>query len=168
MERKWVFSNLEVVGRCCCPCRDPGSERGASVWVANSRPSLCHPRTAARSLSPRVCSNSCPLIRDSIQPSHPVSSPLLLPSVFPSISVVSNALALWIRLPKYWSFIFSISPSSEYSGRISFRIDWFDLFAVQRTLKSLLQHHSSKASILQHSAFFMVYSHIHTWSPEKP
>ena len=84
---------------------------------------------------------------------HPL---LLLPSVFPSIRVFSNESALCIRWPKYWSFSFSINPSNEYSGLISFRIDWFDLFAVQETLKSLLQHHSSKASILQHSAFFMV------------
>ena len=82
--------------------------------------------------------------------------PLLLPSVFPSISVFSNESALYIRWPKYWSFSFSISPSNEYSGLISFRMDWLDLLAVQGTLKSLLQHHSSKASILQCSAFFMV------------
>ena len=80
---------------------------------------------------------------------------LLLPSIFPSIRVFSNESAFRIRCPKYWSFSFSISPSKEYSGLISFRIDWFDLLAVQRTLKSL-QHNSSKASILQHSAFFMV------------
>ena len=80
---------------------------------------------------------------------------LLLPSIFPSIRV-SNELALSIRWPKYWSFSFSISPSNEYSGLISFRIDWFDPLAVQGTLKSLLQHHSSKASILRPSAFFMV------------
>ena len=76
---------------------------------------------------------------------HPL---LLLPSLFPSIRVFSNELALCIRWPKYWSFSFSISPSSEYSGLISFRIDWFDLLAVQGTVKRLLQHHSSKASIL--------------------
>ena len=77
---------------------------------------------------------------------------LLLSSVFPSFRVFSNESVLHIRWPKYWSFSFSISPSNEYSGLISFRMDWFDLFAVQRTLKSLLQHHSSKASILQCSA----------------
>ena len=82
--------------------------------------------------------------------------PLLLPSVFPIISVFSNELALLIRWPKYWSFSFSISPSNEYSGLISFRIDWFDLLAVQGTVKSLLQHHSLKASILWHSAFSVV------------
>ena len=83
---------------------------------------------------------------------------LLLPSIFPSIRVFSNESTLHIRWPKYWSFSFSfsISPSNEYLGFISFRIDWFDLFAVQGTLKSLLQHHSLKAYILQHSAFFIV------------
>ena len=82
--------------------------------------------------------------------------PLLLPPILPSIKVFSNEAVLHIRWPKYWSFSFSISPSNEYSGLISFRIDWFDLLAVHRTLKSLLQHHSSKASILQCSAFFIV------------
>ena len=81
---------------------------------------------------------------------------LLLLSIFPSIKVFSNELAFLIRWPKYWSFSFSISPSNEYSGLISFRIDWLDLLAVQGTLKSLLQHHSSKASILHRSSFFMV------------
>jgi len=81
---------------------------------------------------------------------------LLLPSIFPSIRVFSNESALPIRWPKYWSFSFNISPSSEYSGLISFRMDWLDFLAVQGTLKSLLQHHSSKASILQHSAFIIV------------
>ena len=81
---------------------------------------------------------------------------LLLPSIFPSIRVFSNGSVLHIRWPKYWSFNFSISSFNEYSGLISFRIDWFDLLAVQGTLKSLLQHHSSKESILQCSAFFMV------------
>ena len=81
---------------------------------------------------------------------------LLLPLVFPSIRVFYSESALHIRWPKYWSFSFSISPSNEYSGLISFRMDWLDLLAVQGTLKSLLQHHSSKASILWHSAFFVV------------
>ena len=82
--------------------------------------------------------------------------PLLLPSIFPSIRVFSNESALHIRWPKYWSFSFSISPSNEYSGLISFTMDWLDLLAVQGTLKSLLQHHSSKASILRCSAFFII------------
>ena len=80
---------------------------------------------------------------------------LLLPSIFPSIRVFSNESVLLIRWPKYWSFSFSISASNEYLGLISFRIDWFDLLAIQGTLKSLLQHHSSKASILQHSTFLL-------------
>ena len=91
---------------------------------------------------------------------HPL---LLLPSIFPSIRVFSNESALHIRWPKYWSFSFSISPSNEHPGLSSFRMDWLDLLAVQGTLKSLLQHHSSKASILQHSDFFIVQlSHPHT------
>ena len=93
---------------------------------------------------------------------------LLLPLIFPSITVFSNESALRIRCPKYWSFSFNISPSNEYPGLIYFRIDWLDLLAVHGTLKSLLQHHSSKASILQCSAFFIVHSHIHTWPLEKP
>ena len=90
--------------------------------------------------------------------SHPIlcRSLLLLPSIFPSISIFSNESALHIRWPKYWSFGYSISPSNEYSGLISFRVNWFDLLAFQGTLRSLLHHHSSKASILWHSAFFMV------------
>ena len=91
---------------------------------------------------------------------------LLLPSIFPRIKIFSNELAVWIRWPKYWSFNFSISPSNEYSGLISFKVDWFDLLAVQGTLKSLLQHHSSKTSILWHSAFFIIqflYLYMTTW-----
>ena len=93
---------------------------------------------------------------DAIQPFDPLLSLLLLPSIFPPIWVFSNESVLCIRLPKYWSFSFSISPSSEYSGLISFRMDWLDLLAVQGTLMGLLQHHSSKASVLWHSAFFIV------------
>ena len=85
-----------------------------------------------------------------------VCHPLLLPPTTPSIRVFSNESVFCIRWPKYWSFSFSISPSNEYSGLISFRMDWLDLLAVQGTLKTLLQHHSSQASIPQHSAFFMV------------
>ena len=103
------------------------------------------------SLSPRACSNSCCWVGDAIQPSHPV-----VPSIFPRIGVFSNELALWIRWPKYWSFSLSINPSNEYLGLTSFSIDCFDLLAVQETLKSLLQYHSSKSSVLQCSAFFMV------------
>ena len=118
------------------------------------------PWTAAHEASLSI-TNSWSLLRlfhhvgDVIQPSHPLSSPSPPPSVFPSIRVFSNESVLYIRWPKDWSFSFSISPSNEYSGLISFRIDWLDLFAVQGTLKSLLQHHSSKASILQLSSLYI-------------
>ena len=118
--------------------------------------------TAAPQASPSI-TNSWSLLKlmsiESVMPSnhlilcHPL---FLLPSILPNMRVFSNESALHIRWPKYWSFSFNISPSNEYSGLISFRIDWFDLLAVQGTLKSLLQHHSSKASILWHSAFFIV------------
>ena len=124
---------------------------------------LQHARPPRPSPTPRVYSHSCSSSRwchpYHLILCHPL---LLLPSIFPSISVFSNESVLRIRWPKYWSFSFSISPSNEYSELISFRMDWFDLFAVQGTLKSLLQHHSSKASILLHSAFFIVqFSHPH-------
>ena len=93
---------------------------------------------------------------------------LLLSSIFPSIRVFSNESALCIRWPKYWSFSFKINPTDEHPRLISFRMDWLDLLAVQGTLKSLLQHHSSKASILWCSAFFKSNSHIHTRPQEKP
>ena len=95
-------------------------------------------------------------VSDAIQPSHPLSSPFLPPSIFPRIRVFSSESVLHIRWPKYWRFSFSTSPSNEYSGLISFRMDWLDLPAVQGTLKSLLQYHSSKASILWCSTFFIV------------
>ena len=99
-------------------------------------------------------------VSDASQPSHPLSTLFLLPPIPPSIRVFSNELTLCMRWPKYWSFSFSISPSNEHPGPISFRIDWLDLPAVQGILKSLLQHHSSKASILWHSTLFMVqFSH---------
>ena len=96
---------------------------------------------------------------------HPL---LLLPPIPPSIRVFSNESALRMRWPKYWNFNCSISPSNEHPGLISFRMDWLDLLAVQGTLKSLLQHHSSKASSFWCSAFFTVQLHIHTWPLEKP
>ena len=133
-----------------------------SLWLHG----LQHTRLLCPSVSPRVCSNSCPLSWWC----HPVISsclPLLLPSVFPSIRVSSNELSLHIRWPKYWSFSFSISPSNEYSGLISFRIDWFNFLIIQGTLKSLIQHHSSKSSVLWHSAFFMVQlSHLYMTTGE--
>ena len=119
------------------------------------------PWTAACQASLSITSSQSLLILMSIESVMPSNNlilcrPLLLPSIFPSIRVFSNESALHIRWPKYWSFSFSISPSNEYLGLISFRMDWLALLAVQGTLKSLLQHHSSKASILWHSAFFMV------------
>ena len=95
-------------------------------------------------------------VGDAIQPFHPLSCPSPPASIFPSIRVFSNESVLCIRWPKYWSFSLSNSPSNEYSGLISFQMDWLDLLAAQGTLESLLQHHSSKASILQYSAFVIV------------
>ena len=118
---------------------------------------LQHARPPCPSPTPRACSNSCPLSwwchPTIIILCHPL---LLLSSIFPRIRVFSNESVLCIRWPNYWNFSFSISPSNEYSGLISFRMDWLDFLAVQGILKSLLQHHSSKASILLHSAFFTV------------
>ena len=116
---------------------------------------LQHARPPCPSPSPRVCSNSSPLSRWC----HPTIASyclLLLPSIFPTIRVFSNESALRIRWPKHWSFSFNISTSNEHPGLISFRMDQLDLLAVQGTLKNLLQHHSSKASILRHSGFFTV------------
>ena len=119
-----------------------------------------HTRLPCPSPTPGACSNSC-----LVMPSNHLIlyCPLyLLPSIFPSIRVFSNESALHIRWPKYWSFSFNISPSNEHPGLISFRMDWLDLLAVQGTLKSLLQHHSLKASLLLHSAFFTV-QHSHPY-----
>ena len=113
-----------------------------------------HARPPCPSPTPRVHHVHC--VSDPIQPSIPVHPFLLLPSIFPSIRVFSNESALHIRWPKYWSFSFNINPSNEHPGLISFWMDWLELLAVQGTLKSLLQHHSSKSSILQHSAFLIV------------
>ena len=126
--------------------------------VAQSCPTICNPMVA-RQASLFIINSRSLLTLMSILPSNHLIlyRPLLLPSsIFPGISVFSNESVLHIRWPKYWSFNFNISPSNEYSGLISFRIDWLDLLAVQGTLKSLLQHHSSKASILRCSVFFIV------------
>ena len=139
----------------------PGNGQGSSVQFSHVL-LFATPWTVACQASLSI-TNSQSLLKlmsiESVMPSNHriLCCPLiLLPSIFPSIRVFSNELALCIRWPKYWSFNFSISPSNEYSGLISFRIDLFDLLAAQGTLKSLLQHHSSKASILPCSAFFMV------------
>ena len=128
-----------------------GSVVSDSLWPYG----LPHASLPCPSPIPGAYSNSCPSswwCHPTISSCHPL---LLLPSIFPSIRVFSNESALQIMWPKYWSFSFSISPSNEYAGLISFRIDWFDLLAVQETLKSLLQHHSSKASILRRSTFIV-------------
>ena len=117
---------------------------------------LLQARLPCPSPTPGACSNSCPsswwMPSSHLILCHPL---LLLPSVFASIRVFSNDSILRIRWPKYWSFSFNISPTNEYSGLISFRVDWLHLLAVQGTLKNFLQHHCSKASILWHSAFFL-------------
>ena len=148
----WTWNTL--VYSYCCSC----SVVYDSLWPHG----LQHARLPCPSPTPAAYSNSCP----SRQWCHPtiLSSCLLplSPSIFSSIQVFSNESALRIKWPKYWSFRFSISPSNEYSGLISFRMGWLDLLAVQGTLKSLLQHHSLKASILRCSAFFIVrLSHLH-------
>ena len=138
-----------VLCYCCCS-------------VTQSCPAVCKPMDCSKPALLSITS-SWSLLKlmsiKSVMPSnHLILCHLLLlpPSTFPSIRVFSNESALRIRWPKYWSFSVSISPSNEHPGLISFRMDWLDLLAVQGTLKSLLQHHSSKASILQHSAFFIV------------
>ena len=139
---QWPYS------KSCCCCS-----------VVQSFPTLCDPMDCSTPGFPvlhylsEFAQTHVHWVHDAIQPSHP-QLPLLLLSIFPSIRVFFNELALRIKWPQHWSF--SISPSNEYSGLISFRIDWFDVLPVQGTLKSLLQHHGSKASIPQHSAFFMV------------
>ena len=147
--------------------------------VAQSCPTLCNPMKPGRSMLGLPVHHRLPeftqitsieLVMSSkhLILYHPL---LLLPSIFPSIRVFANEFAFSIRWPKYWTFSFSISPSNEYSGLISFRMDWLDLLAVQGTLKSLLQHHSSKASILWHSALFMVqlsHSYMTMKAMEKP
>ena len=126
-----------------------------------------HTRLHCPSASPGACSNLCPL---SMMPSNHfiLCHYLLMPSIFPSIRVFSSESALCIRWPKYWNFSFSISPSNKYSELISFKIDWFDLHVVQGTLKSLLQHNSSKESIFDAPPSLWSNSHIHTWLLEKP
>ena len=140
---------INTVNNCC------------SCLVTKSCPTLQphglqHARPPCPSPTPGVYSNSCPSSRWCLQPSHPLSAPSPPASVFPSIRAFSNESALRFRWPKYWSFSVRVSPSSEFPGLISFKIEWFNLFAFQGTLKSLLQHQNLKASVLWHSTFFMV------------
>ena len=140
------------------------------VLVAQSCLTLCKPVDFSMQASLSIILKLMSI--ESVMPSNHLilcRPLLLLPSIFPSIRAFSNESALCIRWPKYWSFSFNISSSSEHPGLISFRMDWLDLLAVQGTLRSLLQHHSSKtSSILWHSAFFIVQLYIHTWLLEKP
>ena len=148
--RKWNF-HIRTVSVLFSSFRSLSSvQLFVTLWTAAYQPSLFITNSQS---SPK------PMSIESVMPSNHLilCYPLLLPpSIFPSIRVFTNESVLHIRWPKYWSFSFSISPSNEYSGLISFRTDYFDLLAVQGTLKSLLQYHSSKASILQHSGFFTV------------
>ena len=136
--------------------------------VAQTCPTLCYPMdcsTPGLPVHPQLqefTQTHVHLVGDAIQLSHPRCPLLLPPSIFTSIRVFSNESARLIRGPNYWSFSFNITPSKEHPLLISFRMDWLDLLAVQGTLKSVLQHHSSKASILRCSAFFIVQQHIHT------
>ena len=145
-----TFCEKTYIGSSCC--RSVTRSR-----LTRRPPGPQHARPPCPSLSPRACSNS----RPSSRRCHPTISSSVIPfssylQIFPSIRVFSNESALCIRWPKYWSFSFSISPSSEHPGLISFRMDWLDLPAVQGTLKSLLRNHSLKASVFQFSAFFIV------------
>ena len=140
----------------------------SSVQLLSCTQLFVTPRTTAHQASLSITNSESiitsrsppkPMSIESVMPSNHLilcCPLLLLPSIFPSIRVFSNKSVLHIRWPKYWSFSFNISPSNEHSGLISFRMDWLDLLAVQGTLKSLLQHHTSKASILRRSAFFIV------------
>ena len=156
---KPIIENVKDQGL-LIPCNSP-SVQFSSSWSL-SRVQLCDPQRTTACQAYLSITNSWSLPKHmSIEPMIPsnhlaLCCPLLLPSIFPNIMVFSNESALGIRWPKYWSFSFKISHSNEYSGLISFRMNWLDPFAVQRTLKSLIQHHTSKASILQCSAFFTV------------
>ena len=149
------FQNMNLRNRCLL------SVQFSSVQSLSRARHFVTPWTAASQASLSITnfrSPPKPMSIELVMPSnHLIFRPLLfLPSIFPSIRVFSNESALHIRWPEYWSFCFSISPSNEYSGLISFRMDWLDLLAIQGTLKSLLQHRSSKASVLRCSAFFTV------------
>ena len=150
------------------------SELGNSVQSLSCVQLFVTPWTAAGQASLSITNSWSPHKPTSIESVMPsnhliLCHPLLLPpSIFPSIRVLSKESVLCIRWPKYWSFSFNISPSNEHPGLISFRMDWLDLLVVQGTLKSLLQHYSSKVSILLCSASLQSNSHLHTWPLEKP
>ena len=162
--RSCSLSNLIKLQKSTVILQDPeiSSVQFSSVQSLSCVQLFVTPWTAARRASLSITSSRSLLKLMSIESVMPsnhliLCCPLLFPpSIFPSIRVFSNESALYIRWPKYWNFSFSISPSNEHPGLISFRMDWLDLLAVQGILKSLLQHHSSNASIIQHSAFFIV------------
>ena len=168
MQEKWVRSLLwEDSTRRRATKRNISTATEPALWsfcycsVISRVQLFATPWTAARQASLSITNSRSPpklMSTESVMPSNHLSlcHPLLLPSIFPSIRFFSNESALHIRWPRYWSSSFSINPSNEYSGLSSFRMDWFDLLAFQGALKSLLQHHSLKAWILQHSAFFIV------------
>ena len=142
-------STLELLGLSCCSV--------AQLCLTLCNPLDCSmPGFPVLHYLPEFAQTHIHWVGDAIQTSHPLPPHLLLPTIFPSIKVFSSESDLCITWPKYWSFSFSISPCSDYSRLISFKIDWFNLLAFQGTLKSLLQHHTSKALILWHSAFFKV------------
>ena len=149
------------------PLGTPGVQSLSRVWLFEIPWTVAYQASLSITNSQSLL-NSCPLSRDAIQPSHPLSSPSFPPSIFPRIRAFSNESVLHIRWPKDWSFSFSVSPSSEYSGLISFRMDWLDLLAVQGTLKSLLQLYGLKAINSLTLSFLYSPTHIHPWLLEKP
>ena len=152
-ERCWPFSSVQSFS--CVWCCNPRNHSTSGLPIHHQLPESTQTHVH--------------WVSDAIQPSHPLSSPSPLAFNLSQHQGLLNESVLRIRWPKYWSFSFNISPSNEHPGLISFRMDWLDLLAVQGILKSLLQHHSSKLSILQCLAFFIVQlSHIHTWTLEKP
>ena len=171
LQTVWYGSHTFSAFCCCCYC---SSVHFSSVQSLSRVRLFATPWIAARQASLSITnSRSSPKLMsiESVMPSSHLilcRPPLLLPPIPSSIRVFSNESALRMRWPKYWSFSFSISPSNEHPGLISFRMDWLDLLAVQETLKSLLQHHSSKTSILWCLAFFTVQLSHHTWPLEKP
>ena len=155
LEQELGERGLWVPGHCCCSV--------AKWYLTLQLHGLQHARLPCPSLSPKFMSIESVMISNHLILCHP----LLLPSVFPSIKAFSSESNLCIKGPKYWSFRFSISTANEYSRLISFRIDWFDLLAVQGTLKSLLQQHNLKSSVLQHQPSLWTNSHICVWLLEK-
>ena len=144
------------------------AESCSRVWLFVTPRTAAHQPSLSFTIFRSLLHTHVHWVGDAIQPSILCCPLVLLPAIFASIRVFFSELALHIRWPKYWSFSFSIRPSNEYSGLISFRVDWIDLLAVQGTLKSLFQRYSSKASAFSAQPVSWSSSHIHTWLPEKP